>query len=250
MTGSDREIGGKHADRLQCWRLFQIRPLRPACVRGAVWAVLPLIAALVLYWGYGEYQKRLLPRMVIALVQDASARMQDALRDEVDASEGDSRVAERLEQHAIAADQSLMKLRDMDIAAIEELSAAADDYLLTVREILRRRAADYRYRSQVSASVRSLRAHMRSDNRTGAWVTQAVRGKTRLEGNFRRYRMTAVALAGLLAQYPAAHARLAAHVEAPLIGDGRSGAARLRTVEALARIDNEVQRASQLNAYR
>ncbi|HET9665075.1 MAG TPA: hypothetical protein VFP00_12685, partial [Burkholderiales bacterium] len=199
---------------------------------------MPLIAALVLYWGYGEYQKRLLPERVIALVQDASARMQDGLRDEVDASEGDSRVAERLEQHAIAADQCLMKLRDMDTAAIEELSAAADDYLLTVREILRRRAADYRYRSRVSESVRSLRAHMRSDNRTGAWVTQAVHGKTRLEGDFRRYRMTAVALAGLLAQYPAAHARVAALAATPLTGDSRSSAVRLRTLETLARIND------------
>jgi len=56
--------------------------------------------------------------------------------------------------------------------------AAAEDYLLTVRQILREQAASHRYRIQVTASDERLREHMRkAGRRSAAWIDEAVRAK-------------------------------------------------------------------------
>ena len=129
MSGGEREIGESLGTLPQRWLLLLRRsPGRQACARAALWAVLTLAAALLIYWGHGEHQKRTLPNIVATLAQDASARLQDALRSEIDESEGDAATGQRLEQHAIAVDQFLIKLRDMHTEAIPEFAAAADDY--------------------------------------------------------------------------------------------------------------------------
>jgi hypothetical protein len=252
MSGGEREIGESVGTLPQRWLLFLQRSLRrQAGARAALWAVLTLAAALLIHWGYDEYRKHTLPKIVVTLAQDASARLQDALRSEIDESEGDAATGQRLEQHAIALDQSLIKLRDMHTEAIPEFAAAADDYLLTAREILRRRAADYRYRAVVAEGMRSLRTHMRTDNRTGAWIGQAVRIKTKLETDMRHYRLTAVALDDLLEQYTDSRSKIAPYVEpSRLTSDMVIGAARIRLRGVLTKLSDQVQQVSQLDAYR
>ncbi|MGQ0523399.1 MAG: hypothetical protein ACT4P8_07050 [Betaproteobacteria bacterium] len=252
MSGDEREIGESVVTRPQRWLLFLRRsPGRQAGARAALWAVLILVAALLIHWGYGEHRKRALPKIVVTLAQDASARLQDALRSEIDESEGEAATGERLERHAIAVDRSLTKLRDMETEPIAELAAAADDYLLTAREILRRRAADYRYRAVVAEGMRSLRTHMRTDDRTGAWISQAVRLKTKLETDLRRYRLTAAALGNLLEQYTDSRSKIAPYVEpSRLTSDTVVGAARTRLQGLLTKLSDQVQQASQLDAYR
>ena len=252
MSGGEREIGESLGTLPQRWLLLLRRsPGRQACARAALWAVLTLAAALLIYWGHGEHQKRTLPNIVATLAQDASARLQDALRSEIDESEGDAATGQRLEQHAIAVDQFLIKLRDMHTEAIPEFAAAADDYLLTAREILRRRAADYRYRAVVAEGMRSLQTHMRADNRTGAWISQAVQIKTKLETDMRRYRLTTVALGDLLEQYTDSRSKIAPYVErSRLTSDAVAGAARVRLQSLLIKLSDQVQQASRLDAYR
>lgn len=232
---------------LRQWLHTPRQPIGSA--RNLALAAAALFLALVLYLGYGEHQRRTLPGTVNALVHDASMRLKDALQDE--ANDAGPFGAQRLDRHYAAVEQNLARLRAMETSAIEELARAADDYLLTTREILRRRAADYRNRMQVNESVRALRAHMRSDNRTGIWITQAVQKKERLEAEFRQYRLTSEALAGLLRQYAASRARLAASV-APvqLTHENVALRARSRTLEAFSKLTDEVEKAGQLNAYR
>lgn len=209
--------------------------------------ILVLVAAAV-YWGYGEHKKRELPKTVSALVRDASMRLHDALSVEADT---DPATAQRIDQHAIAVDHHLRRLREMDTAAIEEFAGTADDYLLTSREILRRRAWDYRLRAQLTESTQALRQHMRTDNRTGAWVSQAVRAKERVEAEYREYRLTMDALEKLLGLFPASRARLTPHVDSALLADeGVVAAARVQTLETFRKITDEVERTGQLNAYR
>jgi hypothetical protein len=252
MSGGEREIGESLGTPPRRWLVLLRRsPGRQACARAALWAVLTLAAALLIHWGHGEHQKRTLPKIVATLAQDASARLQDALRSEIDESDGDAATGQRLEQHAIAVDQFLIKLRDMQTQAIPEFAAAADDYLLTAREILRRRAADYRYRAMVAEGMRSLQTHMRTDNRTGAWISQAVQIKTKLETDMRRYRLTAVALGELLEQYTDSRSKIAPYVEpSPLTSDTVAGAARVRLQALLIKLSDQVQQASRLDAYR
>ena len=240
-----------HALR-QCVLQFVRRGMkrRPGA-RTATVVLLPLLAALIGYWGYGEHKKRELPRTVSAFVHDASLRLQDALQSDGDAIGANPEMAHRLDQHVAAVNGHLLKLRATDTAAIEAFATAADDYLLTTREILRRRASDYRYRMELSASTRALRDHMRSDNRTGAWVTQAVRMKDRMEADYRDYRLTTEALAKLLELFSASRAKLAPYIDPALLADENVvAAARGRALETLRNNTADVERVGQLNAYR
>jgi hypothetical protein len=225
--------------------------LRRLAARAAIWGVVALLASLAWQLGYQTYQAHTLPKTVHALIEDASGRLSDALANGADAS-ADAALAERLDRHAVLADQLVMKLRDVDTGPIEELSAAADDYLLTAREILRRRAAAYRYRAHLNERLQALRIHMRSDNRTAAWVSQAVRLKGEVDAEFRRYRITATALIGLLEQYESSRARVRPHLpqSATLMESSMADAARTRLLDALAKETEELQRASQLGIYR
>lgn len=224
---------------------------RPRARTAAVIVLPLLVAAALVYWGYGEHKKRELPKTVRTLVQDASLRLEDALGNDVNALGANSETASRLDQHVVAVDRGLSKLRALDTASIEEFASAADDYLLTSREILRRQAADYRYRMHLSESTRGLRNHMRSDNRTGAWVTEAVRRKEQMEADYRDHRLATQALAELLGQFPASQAKLTPYIDVALLADpGMVGAARSRALEAFTKITEEVGKTGQLNAYR
>ena len=223
---------------------------RPGARTAAV-IVLPLLVAGLVYWGYGEHKKRELPKTVSAFVQDASLRLQDALGSDGDAIGANPETAYRLDHHVTAVDRGLSKLRAIDTTSIEEFASAADDYLLTTREILRRRAADYRYRMHLSESTRALRNHMRSDNRTGAWVSQAVRRKEQMEADYRDHRLATEALAQLLGQFPASRAKLTPYIDLALLADESVvAAARSRALEAFGKITDEVEKTGQLNAYR
>jgi hypothetical protein len=249
MNGHEAEAAQGFA-RLRRWFLPEHHTLRIVFARVAAWAVVALAIAWLAYWGYGEHRKHVLPGIVIALVHDASTRLADALRGEVDASSHDAGIQTTLERHAIAADQSLLKLRDLDAAPVADLAAAADEYLLTAREMLRRRAAEYRYRGQVEDSMVALRSHMRADNRTGAWIGQAVRHKNQLEADFRRYRITITALTDLLEEYGGSRTRMGTHVRPSILWEEQAAiAARTRILGAFGTISGEVERAGQLNAY-
>jgi hypothetical protein len=213
----------------------------------AVIACLGVVTAVAIYWAYDEHQKRERPRIVSALVRDASVRFEDAL------SSGSSNAAfgQRLDQHVIEVERNLLKLRAMDTTSIGELASAADDYLLTTREILKRQASGFRYRLQLSDSNQALRHHMRSDNRTGTWITQAVRTKERVEADYRDYKMTTEALDQLLGLFSASRAKLIPLVDPLALADETAITnARNRAREAFGKITEEVARSGQLNTYR
>jgi hypothetical protein len=245
---------GLHALQDPLLAFVQHEMKRRPRARTAAAIVLPLLVAGLVYWGYGEHKKRELPKTVSALVQDASLRLRDALGSDGDAIAANPETAHRLDQHLVAVDRGLLKLREIDTTSIEEFASAADDYLLTTREILRRRAADYRYRMQLSESTRALRNHMRSDNRTGAWVTQAVRRKEEMEADYRDHRLTMEALAQLLEQFSASREKLTPYLDAALLADesavAAAGGGGGRAHKAFRKITEEVEKTGQLNAYR
>lgn len=226
--------------------------LRRVGTRAAIWAAVVLLGTLAWNLGYRTYQAHSLPKTVHALLQEANARLSDALASTVEGTSGDAGVAQRLDQYAVVADQLVTKLRDLDAAPMPELSAAADDYLITAREILRRRAAAYRYQAQLSDRVEALRTHMRTDNRTAGWVSQAVRIKAEVDAAFRRYRLTATALSGLLEQYESSRTRVRPYLpaSATLMDRAMADSARGRLTDGLAKATEEVERVSQLSAYR
>ena len=215
-------------------------------------AALVIVSALG-YWGVSAYRKSQLQRAVTALVQDSSERLRGALAVETEAVHDDTaRMVQRLDDQAQEVDKHVIELRGMSASLNPSLVYAAEEYLLTVRQILRNQAASHRYRIQVSASEQALRDHMRSANRrSGNWIKEALRAKDRMEKEYFDYRISVDTFGRLLESYPATRSKLALQVGAGLLVEEAVAAnARKRALATSKRVADDVERARQLAAVR
>ena len=211
-----------------------------------------VIASALGYWGVSAYRKSQLQRAVTALVKDSSERLQGALAVETGAAPEDTaQMVVKLDDQAQEVDKHVIELRGMSASPNRALVDAAEEYILTVRQILRNQAASHRYHNQVSASERALRDHMRTANRrSGNWIKEAVRAKDRMEKEYFDYRISVEALERLLASYPGARKKMASQLRVPLLADETVVGARKRTLANSRRVADDVERARQLAAVR
>jgi len=210
-----------------------------------------LIASALGYWGVSAYRKGQLQKAVTALVNDSSERLQTALAVETEAvNEDAAQTVRKLDDQAQEVDKHVIELRGMSASPNRALVDAAEEYMLTVRQILRYQAGSHRYRIQVSASERALRDHMRSANRrSGIWIQEALRAKDRMEKDYLDYRLSADAFGRLLESYPATRKKLALLVGAGLLVDEAVASnARKRALSNSRRVADDVERARQLAA--
>jgi hypothetical protein len=212
-----------------------------------------VIASALGYWGVSAYRKSQLQRAVTALVKDSSERLQAALAVETEAVHDDAApMVRRLDDQAQEVDKHVIELRGMSASPNRVLVDAAEEYMLTVRQILRNQAASHRYRIQVSASERALRDHMRTANRrSGNWIKEALRAKDRMEKEYFDYRISVDAFGRLLESYPSTRKKLALQVGAGLLVEEAVAAnARKRALATSKRVADDVERARQLAAVR
>ena len=224
---------------------------RGAITRTAVFALAALLAASALgYWGVGAYRKTQLERTVAALVLDSSERLGRALALEGEAETASSpQTVSKLDDQAQEVDRHVIDLHELNASTNRALVAAADDYLLTARQILRELAASHRYRVQVSVSDERLHEHMsRAGRRSPAWMDEAIRAKDRLEKNYFDYRVSAEALERQLASYPETRKKMAAQLRVPLLAAEQVETARKRALANAKRIAANVEQARQLAA--
>src|SRR5712664_1432854 len=209
-----------------------------------------LAVALALgYWGVSTYRKSELQKAVTALVKDTSERLQAALAIETGTMPADQTVG-RLDDHAQEVDKHVLELRGMSSSPNRALVDAAEEYMLTVRQILRNQAASHRYRIQVAASERALRDHMhKASRRSGTWIQEALRAKDRMEKDYFDYRLSVDTFGRLLESYPATRKKLALQVGAgALVEEAAAANARKRALANSRRIAEDVERARQLAA--
>lgn len=211
-----------------------------------------VLAAGAGYWGYSSHKKRELRAAAVAVLQDVSPRIREALTLEVSLPPvGRLGTDTQLEQQAAAVDQRLQQLKAMNGTADPALLDAAESYVLTVREILRKQAASNRHRQSLSRSVDALRKHMQSDDRTGSWVTDAVTAKEHTDQDYREYRISTEAFDTVLGTLPAAQAKIAPYVDtARLVEQQLMNEARKRTLDASNQAAAEIGTIKQLDAYR
>ena len=222
----------------------------PTGSRNLLIAAVALVVAVALgYWAYGTHRKNETGKVGMALAQETAKHLQEALSTEPGRASTETEQA--IADYAAAASRNLEALKRLDAAGNQALVDALDDYLLTSREILGRQAAAYRFRRQLLASTQALRDHMRADNRTGAWVREAVQGKERVEKDYRDYLGAAEALDKLLESFPASLAKLASRSgTAPLVDDKRVAEARKRSSAALQQATGEVEKIRQFTVPR
>ena len=216
----------------------------------------PLIAAVVLvvavalgYWAYGTKKSSDAGRTAMALAEETARHLRDALA--VDPGRPSSEAVQAIGEFAAAASRNLESLKRLDAGRNQPLVDAVDDFLLTGREILARQSSGLRFRQQFLASTQALREHMRADNRTGAWVKEAVQRKERVEKDYRDYQSTVEALDKLLESFPASVAKAAARSKAaPLVDDRLAAESRSRWNAALKQATDEVERIRQFTVPR
>lgn len=219
----------------------------------AIAAVALVVAVALAYWGYSAYQKkRDANQAVVALVTDSGVRLRDALGIETAPTTTDrTRFLKKLDEHAATADHNLQTAKRASAAADLALGDAADDYLLTVREILKRHAESYRYRVLLAESAQALQGHMRADNRTSAWVQEAVKARERVSNDFRGYRVAASTLDKLLDTYAASQTKIAPYVEPRLLIPATLvDEARKRVQDDLRQATAEIEKTRQTEAFR
>lgn len=219
----------------------------------ALLAAALVVAAALGYWGVSAYRAAQLHRTVAALVKDTSHRLQEALALEMDkAPEETLKTVSTLDGHAQEVDKNVIELRGLNAAIDRNLVNSAEEYMLTVRQILRNQAASHRYHIQVSAENRALHDHMnRANRRSAAWIQEALRAKDRLERAYFDYQLSVDAFYRLLGSYPQVRGGLAQRVGAGnLLGDAFVADVGTRVRESAKRTEEEVARTRQLAAVK
>ncbi|MBI3043144.1 MAG: hypothetical protein HYY78_10005 [Betaproteobacteria bacterium] len=219
----------------------------------AIVAAALVVAAALGYWGYSSHKKKLeLQRSVVALMADTSVRLRDALGIEIAHRATDRAMfIKKLDEHAAAADHNLQALKRLGSAPGQALVDAADDYLLTTREILKKQLDAHRYRLLLADSSQALLDHMRADNRTGAWIQEAVKAKERVNKDYRGYSLAAGALDKLLDSFAASQAKIVPHVApAAIIPETLAAEARRRARDDSRQAALEFEKLQQPGAAR
>lgn len=205
-----------------------------------------LVAALVLavgsYLAYEKYSRR---NHVMTMVRDAAARV----RAVVEAQPGTPSQVD-FEAHATALEGYAATLKRMNTASFTPLADAADDYLVTAREIGRRAVEIQKSTAALDGSYQALAAHVKGDRGAADWPAEAVRLKQAADKDLRDYRLAADAYRMLLESFPASQWKVVALVDKlPLIEDSLVKRAAAKTLDAYRAAEQNVKQVADLNAY-
>jgi hypothetical protein len=206
-----------------------------------------VLASIVLLVGtYLAYEKYTRRNHVVAMLKDTSARLRATLQ--AQAAQGGGTGAQG---DASAVDASVVALRKTNASSFRPLADAADDYLVTVREILRRAADIESARARIATSLDALNAHVRADRGRADWPKEAVRLKEGIDGPARDYRIAVESYASLLQTFPASQLKIAPFVEhESLIDDQTIDRARKRTLDEFAGTEQDIRQAANLGGSR
>ena len=204
-----------------------------------------VIATIVLIVGtYLAYEKYTRRSHVVSMVEETAARLRKSLE-----AQGAAGAAAGADAHAAHADAQVTTLRRMNASSFRPLADAADDYLVTSREILRRNADMETLHARLTASLDALQAHIKADRGRADWTREAVRLKQGLDKDVRDYRIAVESYRSLLQTLPASQARIAQFVEAAALVDEQTiAAARKRALDDFAATDENIRQTASLGA--
>ena len=159
--------------------------------RAVGWIVgIAALAALALI-GYAVYagaQKKAQQRQVIAMVEDTTEKLRQAL-----AQKSTPELVDAIDANLTAARSP----RD------PQLADAAEHYILSAREIARRRSDANPLRARAEESRRALAGHMaRAERRSEPWLRSAVALKKRVEDDYFQLTLTLKGLDEILFKLP------------------------------------------------
>jgi hypothetical protein len=200
---------------------------------GVLSAIALVLVAFIATNAYRGHRKKVEDQRLAAFVADATIELRHAL-------------------FKTPSGASLTKLEDYLQTAKSSpnvaLGSAAEHYLLSAREITRRRVDAERFGRQAATSRQALTVHMsRSAGRGPGWIQQATDLKRRVEADHAELSRSLKALEELLTQFPEAGKRIAPHVAAEALIDMKEiEAARVRTQEVSKNAASELERVRRL----
>jgi len=211
-----------------------------------VGALALLIACAVAWWVYRGIQKRELQQEVVALVQDSTARLREALGLLTAGAEAPA----KLEAHFTALERSVGKTQALNASIHPALVQAADAYVTDVHALLRRQLALHAGRDAVHVGIGEINNHLRAaGTRSPEWIRQALALDQRLEKSFFDYRFAAGGLEKSLRALEDTSRYLRTFVPAPaVIEEDPIVAAEKRLLELSTQIEQQVQNARKLPA--
>jgi hypothetical protein len=168
-----------------------------------------VVAAGLVYAGYGAYAKRELRAELSSAVAAASDRLGETLA--IDVNAAPAGIAAKLDGHVAQTEAVLQGLRVARSSRDPALAEAADGYVASALEVLRRQAGATRNRAQFVADRNALAAHMAAaGSRTESWGAEAVRLRKRVEEDYFGYQLAVTSLGNMLRGLSEARTRLLA----------------------------------------
>ncbi len=204
------------------------------------------IACALAWWAYRGIQKRELQQDVVALVQDSTARLREALGLLTAGPEARA----KLEADFTALEGNVGKTQALDASIYPALVQAADAYVTDVHALLRRQLALHAGRDAVRVDIGEISNHLRTaGTRSPEWIHQALALNQRLERSFFDYRFAAGGLEKSLGALGDTSLRLRTFVPAAVvIEEDLIFAAEKRLLELSTQIGQQVENARKLPA--
>jgi hypothetical protein len=202
------------------------------------------IACVLAWWAYRGAQKRELQREVVAVVQDSTVRLREALGLLTAGPEARA----KLEAHFTALQASVGKTQALHAAIHPALVQAADAYVSDVHALLRRQLALHAGRDAVHVDIGEINNHLRAaGTRSQEWIHQALALNQRLERSFFDYRFATGGLEKSLRALVDTSLRLRTFVPAAVvIEEDLILAAEKRLLELSTQIGQQVENARRL----
>src|SRR5687767_13828084 len=148
--------------------------------RSALVIVTTVVVIALAWWGYSAYRTSTTRSAITVMVNDAAARLKPALAPP-------SGEPADFDGGARAVDGYVASLRKRDPGSLLPLADAADGYLVSAREILKRRAAMQSARERTAKELAAVTQHLQTDRGRADWTREAVGLRDGLDREFREY---------------------------------------------------------------
>jgi hypothetical protein len=214
--------------------------------RTVILAIASVFLAVLAYAGYVTYEKREHRAQLADAVAAASDRLGETLA--IDVNEPPAGLAANLDAKVAQTEAAQQKIRLAATHRDSRLAAAADGYLASVLEVLRRQAGAARHRAQFIDDRKALAAHMAAaGSRTDSWGAEAIRLRKRVDDGYFSYQLAVNSLGSMLAGLAEARRNLLLLLpSAKVLAETEIVEARERSVTAAAAAKLELEQARRL----
>ena len=157
-------------------------------VKAIAWTLVLALVAGLGWYGYRAIKKSDLQRETLAVVQDSTVLLREALGLVAAGSE----IRSRLESSFRDLEKNIQKVQSLDASLNPPLVRAADAYVTDVQAFLRRQLDTHKSRDAVRISMNELSDHLRAaGDRSQGWIRRALELKQRMDRDYFDYRFAA-----------------------------------------------------------